>query len=145
MSRRLLIANASPSFSPDWGWISGRLDSDRHEWRFFNTAPRNGIERLVRRPDMARFRCCRELARSLEREPVNLIVTHSPLVTCWSELFAKRRRVCMSHGQKLAPHLAFAFNFTHLPRGLRRRLPYRRRQRAMRFPRPGPRRRGSGN
>ena len=63
-------------------------------------------------------RACRAIARAAAWRPAarrgrfDLIVTHHPLVSCWTELFCRRRRTC--------PHVAFAFNFTGLPVGLRR-------------------------
>ena len=57
-------------------------------------------------------RACRGIARAAvwrqapRRGRFDLIVTHHPLVTCWTELFCRGRRTC--------PHVAFAFNFTAL-------------------------------
>ena len=122
MNQRLLIACCSPIDLPGWRWISGQLDSDRYDWRFFSTAPRNACERMIRRPDVARLRGCRELTRCVIREAPNLIVTHGPLTTCWSELFARRRRFGAQSDRARIPHLAFTFNFSQLPRGVRRRI-----------------------
>jgi glycosyltransferase involved in cell wall biosynthesis len=69
------------------------------------------LEKLVKRPALARYRACRELASGATSGAFDLIVTHLPLVTCWTELFCRRRRKC--------PHVAFAFNFTELPCGPR--------------------------
>ncbi len=61
------------------------------------------------------IRACRGLAAGgTLRGRFDLIVTHHPLVTCWTERFCRGRRTC--------PHVAFAFNFTRLPHSMRRSL-----------------------
>jgi len=122
MNERLLIACCSPVPSLAWRWVSASFDSARYDWRFFFTQPRNAWEKVARRPDLARIRACRELARCVARERAGLMVSHSPLVTCWSELLARRTRRRNGGGDRGCPHLAFSFNFTHLPRHLRRGL-----------------------
>jgi glycosyltransferase involved in cell wall biosynthesis len=116
MTGPLRIACCSPIQTPGWKWISRALESDRFTWQFFNTAPRNGLERRISKPNMARLRACRETARYAERENADLIVTHAPLVTCWTELLRRRSE------KRRAPHLAFSLNFTHLPSGVRHAL-----------------------
>lgn len=116
MNASLRIACCSPIPTPGWKWISRSLDADRFTWQFFNTAPRTCLERRIPKPNLARFRACRETARCAECENADLIVTHAPLVTCWTELFRSKRT------GKRAPHLAFSFNFTHLPTGIRHTL-----------------------
>jgi glycosyltransferase involved in cell wall biosynthesis len=96
---------------PGWRWIADQLGTPPVEWKFFSTCPRNSWERLVRKPALARYRACRELARGAAASDFDLILTHLPLVTCWTELFCRHRRAC--------PHVAFAFNFTDLPAGPR--------------------------
>lgn len=115
MNDRLRIVCCSPISAPGWRWISGRLDCGRCDWQFFNTAPRNAFERLVRKPNTARFRACNEAARAVANTRADLLITHSPLVTCWSQLFRRGE-------QKRCAHLAFSFNFTELPRGVRHSL-----------------------
>lgn len=63
---------------------------------------------------MARYRAAFEAGRCARRCASPLIISHLPLPTAWTALSARANR---------APsrHLAFAFNFTHLPDGLRRR------------------------
>ncbi|MGE3316320.1 MAG: hypothetical protein AB7O26_14485, partial [Planctomycetaceae bacterium] len=117
MSRPLHIACCSPIPNPGWRWISRAL-GEQHTWEFFNTAPRSRIEQRITKPSIARFRACREVARAANRPGTNLLVTHSPLVTCWSELFRSGGRA----GKKRVPHLAFSFNFTELPTGIRHKL-----------------------
>jgi len=96
---------------PGWRWFADELGPPLADWTFFSTCPRGILEKRITRPALSRYRACRELARGASSGEFDLIVTHLPLVTCWTETFCKRRRKC--------PHLAFAFNFTDLPRGLR--------------------------
>lgn len=115
MTKRILVACCSPISDPAWRWIADELDSERYDWRFFNTAPRDRFERWLTRPDTARLRACWQTARCERHQAADLIVTHQPLVGCWTELFRQRLGAT-------CPHVAFSFNFTALPRGLRRWL-----------------------
>jgi glycosyltransferase involved in cell wall biosynthesis len=94
---------------PGWRWIADQLGPPPVDWTFFSTHARGKLEKLIKRPALARYRACRELARGATMGDFDLIVTHLPLVTCWTELFCRHRRRC--------PHIAFAFNFTNLPTG----------------------------
>jgi glycosyltransferase involved in cell wall biosynthesis len=94
-----------------WQWIAGDLGPPLVDWTFFSTQARGVWEELIKRPALRRYRACRELAAGARAGRFDLIVTHSPLVTCWTEIFCAHRRKC--------PHVAFAFNFTELPRGPR--------------------------
>jgi glycosyltransferase involved in cell wall biosynthesis len=96
---------------PDWRWIADDLGPPLAEWTFFSTRPRSAWERLIKKPALSRYRACRELANGARSGAFDLIVTHLPLITCWTEIFCRRRRRC--------PHVAFAFNFTVLPTGPR--------------------------
>jgi glycosyltransferase involved in cell wall biosynthesis len=96
---------------PAWRWIANDLGPPLADWTFFSTRIRGFLEKLITRPALSRYRACRELARGATSGEFDLIVTHLPLVTCWTETFCRRRRKC--------PHVAFAFNFTDLPTGPR--------------------------
>jgi glycosyltransferase involved in cell wall biosynthesis len=96
---------------PGWQWIAGDLGPPLVDWTFFSTQARGIWEEIIRRPALRRYRACRELAAGARTGRFDLIVTHSPLVSCWTEVFCAHRRRC--------PHAAFAFNFTELPRGPR--------------------------
>jgi glycosyltransferase involved in cell wall biosynthesis len=112
MIARLRIGCCAETDEPNWRWVSGALAAEPADWTFFSNVPQNALERMIRRPRLSRYRACRGLAAGARRNRFDLIVTHHPLVTCWTELFCRRRRTC--------PHVAFAFNFTGLPVGLRR-------------------------
>jgi glycosyltransferase involved in cell wall biosynthesis len=94
---------------PGWRWIADDLGPPLADWTFFSTCTRGILEKRITRPALSR-----ELASGASTGEFDLIVTHLPLVTCWTETFCRRRRKC--------PHVAFAFNFTDLPTGLRLRL-----------------------
>jgi glycosyltransferase involved in cell wall biosynthesis len=112
MSARLRIGCCAETEEPNWRWVSDAMASDPIEWTFFSNVPQNGFERLVLKPRLSRYRACRGLAKAAAAGRFDLIVTHHPLVTCWTEIFCGRRRAY--------PHVAFAFNFTRLPHGLRK-------------------------
>jgi glycosyltransferase involved in cell wall biosynthesis len=130
MSGRFRIGCCAETDEPNWRWISsapgsapsstgsntpaGELSSDAIDWTFFSNIPQNALERAILRPRVSRYRACRGLAKAACADRFDLVVTHHPLVTCWTELFCRGRRPC--------PHVAFAFNFTRLPRGPRRAL-----------------------
>lgn len=96
---------------PAWRWLGDDLGPPLAQWTVVLTRPRNQWERVIKRPALARYRACRELARGAAIGKFDLIFTHLPLMTCWTELFSLGRRRC--------PHIAFAFNFTDLPGGRR--------------------------
>ena len=112
MSGRLRIGCCAETIEPNWRWVADALASEALDWTFFSNVPRNAVERVIRRPRLSRYRACRELAAAAVAGRFDLVITHHPLVSCWTELFCRRRRPC--------PHVAFAFNFTRLPRIPRR-------------------------
>jgi glycosyltransferase involved in cell wall biosynthesis len=111
---RLRIGCCAETDEPGWRWISAAPQLDDLDWTFYSNIPQNALERGVRRPRLSRYRACRDLAAATRAGRFDLVVTHHPLVTCWTELFCRGRRPC--------PHVAYAFNFTRLPRGPRRSL-----------------------
>jgi len=110
-AERLRVGCCAELAESNWRWVADALAAEPVDWRFFSTAPRNALERLVARPRLSRYRACRQLAAAAIAGELDLVVTHHPLVTNWTETFCRGRRKC--------PHLAFSFNFTHLPRKLR--------------------------
>jgi glycosyltransferase involved in cell wall biosynthesis len=118
MSGRFRIGCCAETDEPNWHWVSSALSStpsgDEIDWTFFSNIPQNALERAILRPRISRYRACRGLAKVTLAGRFDLIVTHHPLVTCWTETFCRGRRTC--------PHVAFAFNFTQLPHRLRRSL-----------------------
>jgi glycosyltransferase involved in cell wall biosynthesis len=74
----------------------------------FSGLPKNLIERLTRRPNLARHRAAWSAARRSEGA---ILVSHLPRMT------AALAAACGALGSR-SPHLAFSFNFTDLPTGL---------------------------
>lgn len=114
MTGRLRIGCCAETDEPNWRWVSDALAAEPLDWSFFSNVPQNALERTLLRPRLSRYRACRQLARGAVAGRFDLVVTHHPLVTCWTEIFCRGRRPC--------PHVAFAFNFTRLPRGPRRNV-----------------------
>jgi hypothetical protein len=110
------IANVSDSPDPDWAWLRDlmpagfEVDGRKLEWVAYSTASAPKTPRYL-----ARWRGVRALASDSSRTPYDLIVSHGPWVTAWTEWGA---------GAKKGPakHLAFSFNFTDLPAGTRKAL-----------------------
>ena len=112
------IAVISGTRDPDWVWIRDLVDKDFAvagrplEWTRFSTAavnPPTGEQNSI-----TRFRGAFELANAVKNGGIDLVVSHGPLATAWAATMLGRKK----HG---ARHLAFAFNFTDLPNGLRKR------------------------
>jgi hypothetical protein len=86
------------------------------EWAFFNGIPQSRLERMVTRPNLARYRAAWSTVRAASRaQRPAIIVSHLPSMAAPTNLF--RSRLCPD-----VPQIAFSFNFTTLPQGRRRRL-----------------------
>jgi glycosyltransferase involved in cell wall biosynthesis len=109
---RLHIGCCAETDEPNWRWVSDAVSDADVDWTFFSNRPQNAVERLILRPRLARYRACQHLAAGTVADRFDLVVTHHPLVTCWTELFC--------HGRRKCPHVAYAFNFTRLPTGSRK-------------------------
>lgn len=81
----------------------GRLD--------FSALPQNGLERLVQKPRISRYRAALEAVVAAKGMP---IISHLPRMTAAVSTFEFLAR-------SRSPHLAFSFNFTNLPQGAARR------------------------
>jgi len=125
--RSIRIANISVNRDPDWSWIAERIPPDFKigqrtlQWESFSMAPEVAFSSplalrvAMRARGLARFKGVRGLARAARRQPFDLIVSHGPWVTAWTELG-------LGEAKFGARHLAFSFNFTDLPPGVRRVL-----------------------
>ncbi|HEX8987614.1 MAG TPA: glycosyltransferase family 4 protein [Rhodocyclaceae bacterium] len=121
------IATISNNPNPDWVWIRDLMGPDfsvdgrKLEWAGFSTAPeRRAASELGRRmfrkvPGLGRYRGARMLAQEARRRPFDLIVSHGPWTTAWTQFALGQANVRTSH-------LAFSFNFTDLPDGLRKAM-----------------------
>ncbi|HUG23773.1 glycosyltransferase family 4 protein [Piscinibacter sp.] len=97
------ILNCSQNTNPAWRWLEGKVAAD---FEYVDMQPRNWLEARLRKPYLARYRAAAEAAR--KSRSADLLVTHSPAMTTWTEAFRRAPGV---------PHLAFSFNFTKLPTG----------------------------
>jgi len=110
------IATISSNPDPSWVWIQDLMGDDftltgrRLEWSGFSTAPKPGANTTL-----ARWHGAKRLATAHKQHPFDLIVSHGPWATAWTEF-------ALGHAKYGARHLAFSFNFTDLPQGARRYL-----------------------
>ncbi len=110
----LRIANISDNSNPDWAWIRDLMPGDfeiagrRLDWTAYSMAQQGNDPRF-----RARWRGARHLASDSARQPYDLIVSHGPWITAWTEWVAGAKK-------NDAKHLAFSFNFTDLPTGPRK-------------------------
>lgn len=114
-------------FSPHplaWTWYE-QDTRGRAEWLFYNEDPKNGLERFIQRPHLARvvnaFRCVSEAIR----RRAAAVAAHSRFSTFWIAVALKFYRSDI-------PLVACSFHFEVLPHGLRRTVmawAYRRVQR----------------
>jgi len=104
------ILNCSQNANPDWRWLEGKLPADvPTRFTHIDTRARNLLELRLRRPHLARYRAAAQAGALARRGEVDLLVTHGPLMSAWTEFFCA--------GRRKVPHLAFSFNFTRLPKG----------------------------
>jgi glycosyltransferase involved in cell wall biosynthesis len=101
------VVNVSELTAPGAKFIDmppgvGRLD--------FSALPQNGVERLVQKPRISRYRAALEAVVAARGMP---IISHLPRMTAAVSTFELLTRT-------KSPHLAFSFNFTNLPRGVAR-------------------------
>jgi glycosyltransferase involved in cell wall biosynthesis len=89
--------------------MHGKIPSfDHYDWSFYNTSPRTFLERLLKKPNLARLSRCRDGARALEDGRADLLVSFLPVNTSRVGYFTRPLK-------KRGFHLAFTFNFTELP------------------------------
>ena len=111
------IAVISGTRDPEWAWIRDLLNKDftvsgrAIDWTRFSTAAANPPS--GKQNSLTRFRGAFYLARAAKNENFDLIVSHGPWATAWAAMMLGVQK----NGVR---HLAFAFNFTDLPQGLRK-------------------------
>lgn len=88
-----------------------QLDGEPLCWKRFSALPRNSIERRITRPRISRYRAAREASEA--GQDALAIISHLPLMTLAVSNALSLRRASKT------PHLAFSFNFTKIPTGLR--------------------------
>ena len=107
----MIVVNASDLMPPDWRFLEPACDDPDIRWRHVSGRPASLVERIVRRPNLARWRAAAQICAIARRVPAeSVIVTHLPALTMATGLI--RRRLCPA-----VPQIAFSFNFTTLPGG----------------------------
>lgn len=102
-----------PDLSPkDDGFVCLET-KDRFEWVCLSGLPSNGLERAIRTPRISRYRAA--LQAAMRAKSGDVVISHHPLMSAAvaGALWIMRRRV---------RHVAWAFNFTKPPRGLRLKI-----------------------
>jgi glycosyltransferase involved in cell wall biosynthesis len=107
------IINCCEDAPESWTFLKQEIAKADSTWFFFTAKREKWFERIIRRPNLSRYRTC--LRAAWKSRDCDFVISHLPKVTCWFALFAK---ICRSR----ARHLAFSFNFTTLPTGLRRAI-----------------------
>jgi len=115
MTQSIQIFDCAELNSVDHVFVAlDRIDARQIEWHRFSGLPKNTIERAIRRPRLSRYRAALGCAVQAAARG-DILISHLPLMSGALE-------VSRLLGLRLPPHLAFAFNFTELPDGRRRRL-----------------------
>ena len=117
------IINVSDAH-PSWNWLANRFVRDSMAWYPCSSFDTQRFSSRLRRP-ASRVAAAISARRLLkQRSGRAVLVSHGPLATLYSAVFAQQDD-CL--------HLAFSFNFTELPTGIRRILFRRYLKRVHRF------------
>lgn len=100
---------------PNWHWLEHRFADKSLKWQFYHTIPQNFIEKKLRRPDLKYPRAAWEAVLAAKKVSQGVLITHGPIISFYTALFSKLI------GNRL-PQIAYTFNFTALPQGIRRSL-----------------------
>jgi glycosyltransferase involved in cell wall biosynthesis len=106
------IVNVAELSGKKWNFIERFYPVDTKmdlHWKYYSGVASNIIERFFTRPKLSRYRACLQANLALS-SPDDIVISHMPRTTLWQSIF-------MSLLGKKQRHLAFSFNFTHLPRG----------------------------
>lgn len=112
MNQRQIVPRAInvPDLSPPDDNFT-RLPTDYPiTWTRLSGLPANSLERILPRIRMSRYRAAWQAASACDSS--TFLVSHLPMMTAATQQF-------MSLLRRTAPHLAFAFNFTDLPTGIK--------------------------
>jgi len=105
------IINISDVHDDKWRWIEPKLLQFKMQWRFINSKPRSWMERVIRKPDLARIRTALVVLK--EKKDADLVVIHGPYIAFYFGLFSRLFNVAV-------PNIVYSFNFTSLPHGFAR-------------------------
>ncbi|MEM7506055.1 MAG: hypothetical protein AAF415_04860 [Pseudomonadota bacterium] len=110
------LINTTDLIAPGWRFVEDLCPA--YDWSFHHGLPTNALERLVRRPNLARYRAGWQAGRDAARRAAShgdaVLVSHLPRMAGATNV--ARRKFCPE-----VPQVAFSFNFTDLPQGADRR------------------------
>ena len=110
MSAFATIATCSPN-PRSWRWYEPETMSDIH-WLFHSEEPNSLMERIIKRPNLARIRCTFNCVAQAIQERADLVIAHSDRTTFWAAVVMLFRRTDI-------PLIAYSFNMPTLPTGIR--------------------------
>src|SRR5262245_58439985 len=110
-----LIVCCAEIADPQWRWIERSFDDAGLRFEFARCTPKTALERRVRIVNLARVRGCFQAVRLARQQGAKALVAHGPTLAAWCALFAWAFRLKV-------PIVAHSFNFTELPRKVKRPL-----------------------
>jgi glycosyltransferase involved in cell wall biosynthesis len=105
------IISTCSSNPQSWRWYEPETRSSVR-WLFHTETPSSPLERLVKRPNLARIRCTFDCVDQAIRERADMVIAHSDRTTFWTSVAMNLRRTDM-------PLLSYSFNLPSLPTGTR--------------------------
>jgi glycosyltransferase involved in cell wall biosynthesis len=120
------LVNFADVVGEGWRFLESICPAIGGSWHFYRTNRVSWLEKRLARPNIARYRNALDAARCASRLPNPVFISHLPRATLALEAMAT------AMGLK-TPHLAFAFNFTDLPKGISRSIFINRLKRVSRF------------
>lgn len=104
------ILNTTDLMDPEWQFLRPKMPDPAYTWETHTTRAQAGLPGGVR---MRRIQACLHAVRTAQRSESPILISHLPnmaaLTNLARKIFAQR-----------VPQIAFAFNFTDLPSGIRR-------------------------
>jgi hypothetical protein len=107
------VISTTDLLGPDWRFLASFCQDAAWTWETHSGLPQTAPERLIRRPSLARWRAGAAAALAARHRPDTILVSHLPMMGAVTNVM--RRSLCPQ-----VPQIAFSFNFTDLPGGLRR-------------------------
>jgi len=107
----LRIINVSKSKPGVFSWYDGKFPAElKAEYIHCWGGPSNPIEEKISKPNISVHRGCFQAANYAQSGKADILVSHLPVVSKWTEFYRLGRK-------RKTPHLAFAFNHDRLPTG----------------------------
>lgn len=106
------LINVPDLSPPDDGFTCLEL-REKVSWLQLSGLPANAVERRIKAFKLSRYRAAAQAA--FAARPDDVVISHHPLMSTAAAIALRSLR-------RRARHIAFAFNFTTLPTGMRRKL-----------------------